>query len=93
VVKDGYCIICLTKATATGFSGEVPQDQGTSINQYNPASKIGAPVNFNLNETRNYMVSLDGRLVPVQSESSVLKPALLVARTNNSTFKTIRMAK
>ena len=31
VASDGYCIICLTKAGATGFSGTVPKDQSTSI--------------------------------------------------------------
>jgi endo-1,3-1,4-beta-glycanase ExoK len=61
VVKDGCCIICLTKTGATGFTGEVPKDLGTSIYRHvrHNGPKMSNAGNPGTGES--FWVSLNGR--------------------------------
>ena len=60
VIKDGYCIICLTDNNKTGFSGEVPKDQATSIKGSRRAFSPVSPKSDKVN-----LLSLDGRRLPI----------------------------
>jgi hypothetical protein len=63
VVKDGYCIICLTDNNKTGHSGEVPKDNSTSFKNHN--QKIKKPFSTGyLNSAESYILTLDGRRMP-----------------------------
>jgi len=63
VVRDGYCIICLTDNNNTGFSGKVPEDKGTSIK--NNKQRIKKPFSTGYsNPAGSYLLTLDGRLLP-----------------------------
>ena len=83
VVKDGYCVICLTRTGSTGFTGEVPKDHTTSIINNRPAGVKISPVG-NLYQNEFYPVSLDGRLVPQKSASyNKANSAVLITKRNN----------
>jgi len=63
VVKDGYCIICLTRNGQTGFSGEVPKDQGAAvIKKSNPEITTQYITRNFLNRTEMFSVSLNGKI-------------------------------
>jgi endo-1,3-1,4-beta-glycanase ExoK len=94
VVKDGYCIICITKTGATGFSGTVPQDQNTAIADFktNGVYKF-SPVQFP-NPGRIFMVSLNGRLLPQKSTSvNRVNSALWIVKGDNTYMQKIMLTK
>jgi endo-1,3-1,4-beta-glycanase ExoK len=94
VVKDGYCIICLTKSGATGFSGDVPHDQGTSTIDRRPATGLGIPSAQYSNLRGSFIVTLDGRLVSRNSECfNGFNSALLIAKENNTIMRKIILSK
>ncbi|NLL14805.1 MAG: family 16 glycosylhydrolase [Fibrobacter sp.] len=63
VIKDGYCIICLTDNNKTGFSGKVPEDKGVSIK--NDKQRIKKPFSTGYsNPVGSYLLTLDGRRLP-----------------------------
>lgn len=63
VIKDGYCILCLTTSKAPGFSGTVPQDAETSmLNRYGSAP----PRIHHGTGMQSFSVTLDGKLVTLQ---------------------------
>lgn len=93
VVKEGYCIICLTAATAKGFSGTVPKDLETSIVPEKPAA---LPV-IGSSSTRHlpaFSVSLDGRLV-AQKTIPLLQssPGMLITTGKNSATPKIMISR
>lgn len=93
VVKDGYCIICLTKSGATGFSGDVPQDIGTSTIDPKPVTGLGISPVKHSTLGGSYMVTLDGRLVSRKLESlSTLNSSLLISKKNNVIMQTIKLS-
>lgn len=63
VVKDGYCIICLTNNSNTGFSGEVPKDNITSIKKNKQRIKKPFSTGYS-NPAESYLLTLDGRRLP-----------------------------
>lgn len=90
VVQDGYCIICLTSAAAKGFSGDVPEDHGTSIASRKPHVLHTGNVSYPSAVT----VMLNGRLVPVKSDNSrVFKSNLLIGRDKNSVSQKVYFLK
>jgi endo-1,3-1,4-beta-glycanase ExoK len=94
VVKDGYCIICLTRADATGFSGNVAQDQGTSTIDRRPATGLSTTSMKYSNLSGSFMVTLDGRLVPWKSECfNRFNSALLITKENNTVMQKIKLSK
>ena len=63
MIKDGYCIICLTDNNKTGFSGKVPEDKGVSIK--NDKQRIKKPFSTGYsNPVGSYLLTLDGRRLP-----------------------------
>lgn len=84
VVKNGYCIICLTKVGQTGFSGEVPVDQGTSIGNFkNETGMKISPIKYpNLGES--FLISLDGRMISQKSALSNPNSGMWITKSNNA---------
>lgn len=72
IVKDGYCIIGITRAGQTGFTGTVPKDVSTSVAGSAKGMRLTvAPVVKN--DPRNSLfISLNGRSLPgtVQQNAS-----------------------
>lgn len=96
VVKDGYCIICLTKIGATGFSGEVPKDQGTSSINFNraPGVKIQSVGFRNTDRGESFGVALDGRVLFKGSEIfNRTASGVWVARRNDAVQRKVNIAK
>jgi hypothetical protein len=94
VVKDGYCIICLTKTGATGFSGNVPQDQSTSTIDRRPATGLSIPSVRYSNVSRSLSVTLDGRFVSRKLECfNMFNSALLITKVNNTIMQKIKLSK
>lgn len=90
VVKDGYCIICLTKTTAKGFSGDVPKDSETSIFNMNPDATLR--INNNPNFQKSFSISLDGRLISRKTEFFNY-PGLMISRENNIVSQKVKIAR
>jgi endo-1,3-1,4-beta-glycanase ExoK len=90
VVKNGYCVICLTKANQTGFSGEVPVDQGTSIgNSKKEMSMKIYPAKSN-DLSKYYLLSLDGRLLSQKSTfSNNLNSGMWISNLNSTSAQKI----
>jgi beta-glucanase (GH16 family) len=96
VVKDGYCIICLTRIGATGFSGEVPKDQASSIIKFDRAPRVKFPSSgFRQTDKDSYFgIALDGRIIPRGSDFSCGKTSgVLIARENNKAKRTVQIAR
>jgi beta-glucanase (GH16 family) len=92
VVKDGYCVICLTKAGATGFTGEVPKDPTTSIIDQFPATGLKITPSGDINK-KFYTVSLDGRLISFAHPFiSSINPGLRITKTGNTALPEIRIS-
>ncbi|MBN1575487.1 MAG: family 16 glycosylhydrolase [Chitinispirillaceae bacterium] len=85
VVRDGYCIICLTNAGATGFSGDVPKDLTTPV--LHGKSETGRRISITPfpNLASHFSVSLDGRLLSRKSRPFNRKAAnFWIMRENNN---------
>jgi hypothetical protein len=98
VVKDGYCIICLTKTGATGFSGAVPVDQGTTVIKRDKFGIGDAVPGINyFNQQKPVFVSLDGRMVQQgitgSTAASKTSAGLWVTKRNNSGSVYLNMGK
>jgi endo-1,3-1,4-beta-glycanase ExoK len=94
VAKDGYCIICLTRAGATGFSGNVPQDQVTSTIDRWPATGLSTTSLKYPSLSESFMTTLDGRLVSRKSECfNRFNSALLITKENNTIMQKIKLSK
>jgi endo-1,3-1,4-beta-glycanase ExoK len=94
VVKDGYCIICLTKTGATGFSGTIPADPYTSIR--NRKSDFGGitPYFGYSNPAESFSVSLDGRLGTQDREGcNRFNSGLMITKKNNTVMQKIILSK
>jgi hypothetical protein len=92
VVKNGYCIICLTKAGQTGFTGDIPEDQVTST--VNPKAVTGmkiSPIKYpSLGES--FLLSLDGRLVSQKSKfSDMANSGMWITRKDNTIIQKSKM--
>lgn len=94
VIKDGYCIICLTRVGATGFSGEVPKDQGTNI-KFDRAPAHIPPAGFrNIERGESFGLALDGRVLfkgPAIFNRSAA--GVWVARSNDATQRKVTVAR
>jgi endo-1,3-1,4-beta-glycanase ExoK len=94
VVKDGYCIICLTKTGATGFSGTVPKDQSTAIADFKKNSGGNFSPTRYPNPRTTLLVSLNGRLIPQPSVSSIkVNTSVWIIKENNTIMKKIALSK
>ncbi len=91
VVKDGYCIICLTDNNNTGFRGVVPQDNATPV--INPNKKGKKPFSTGyLNPAESYLLTLDGRRLPFNLKSNDrTKSGVLIQRDNNVFLPVLRI--
>jgi len=90
VVQDGYCIICLTSAAAKGFSGDVPEDHGTSIANRKPSVLHTG----NAGRASAFTVMLNGRVVPLKSDNpGVFNSNLLINRERNSVSRKVFILK
>jgi endo-1,3-1,4-beta-glycanase ExoK len=86
VVQDGYCIIGITKAGQTGFSGTVPLDPSTSVVNYPAGSALTiTPLRY-AHQKKSFTVSLNGRLLSDGSQfgSGKLCPQLLISNNNKT---------
>ena len=94
VVKDGYCIICLTRAGAAGFSGNVPKDQGTSIVDFKKKrSAEFSPVRYS-SPGLSLLVSLNGRILPQKSDFfNRVNNGVWIVKDNNSISQKIKISK
>jgi endo-1,3-1,4-beta-glycanase ExoK len=94
VVKDGYCIICLTKTGKTGFSGEVPQDQNTSISNHKTETGMKIPPVGYPNPGESFLVSLDGRSVSLKSTfSDRVNSGIWITKEKNTIMQKIKITK
>jgi beta-glucanase (GH16 family) len=67
IVKDGYCIIGITNAGQTEYSGTVPEDKSTSVNNPRNGSVITTTPLHYTHLQKSFIVSLNGRLLPAKS--------------------------
>lgn len=91
VTKDGYCILCLTKASQTGFNGSVPADQGTSIIKCGKYGLGNVVPDLNYyNNQKSVFLSLNGKTVQQSmavsgtSAKTGISNGLWVRKQNNS---------
>lgn len=91
VVKDGYCIICLTDNNNTGFSGKVPEDNATSIKKHN--QKIRKPFSTGYsNPVEFYLLTLDGRRMPFDLISNgISKSGVWIKKEKNVFLPVLRI--
>ena len=93
VVKDGYCILCLTKVGATGFSGNVPKDPSTSIQNQKPDYGVVFPYLGYQNTAESFSVYLDGRLAARNREGcNGFISGLMITKKNNIVMRTIKLS-
>ena len=96
VVKDGYCIICLTRIGATGFSGEVPKDPSSSIIDFNmaPGEKTQSVGFRNANRRESFWVGLDGRVISKGPEFFCrINPGMWISRENEAVVRRVKIAR
>lgn len=94
IVKDGYCIIGLTKAGVTGYSGTVPQDQPTAVLPEQSSSELKFINRAAKNQVPSFLLSLDGRVLGRRLEShNQANAGLWIARENGTVSRTITIAK
>jgi endo-1,3-1,4-beta-glycanase ExoK len=90
IVKDGYCIIGITRAGQTGFSGTVPADEITEVIGGNRESRLMIAPSSGAVHTPNF-VSLNGRSLPGISRfnSGKVSPGIWITRINDQTRATV----
>lgn len=100
VTKDGYCILCLTKANQTGFNGSVPVDQEqTSIIKTGKFEIVNAVPNVNYsNNQKSVFLSLNGKTVQQRMSGNCngrtpISTGLWVRKQNNSQSIYVNMEK
>jgi endo-1,3-1,4-beta-glycanase ExoK len=94
VVKDGYCIICLTKTGATGFSGEVPKDQGTGIGDALPNDGLKMRSIKNPSREKSTPISLTGRsMPPLPAKFKRFNSGMWIEKENNAVTRRFKFCK
>jgi len=92
VAKDGYCVICLTTSTATGFSGEVPKDLETEVQQGASGTPLRIHQSINAERFQPFSVSLDGRLLPQRSLLSNKVTGMSITAGSSSILQRIKIS-
>lgn len=93
VVKDGYCIICLTTTDKPGFSGQIPLDQETPIKQKQEKS-VKKHSMLDRNNSESVMISLDGKKASQKlSSNGKINSGVWINKKNNSDVKKINTSK
>ena len=90
IVKDGYCIIGITRAGQTGYNGTVPKDESTSITNPKTGSALPTTPLRIANLHKPLIISLNGRSLSDASRRNhdIVSPGLWIIKENAAAFRT-----
>jgi endo-1,3-1,4-beta-glycanase ExoK len=94
IVKDGYCIIGITRAGQTGFNGTVPEDGSTSVtNPRTGSAPVITPFGYT-HAQRSFIVSLNGRLLSdVRFFSGKVNPGVWISENGKTSHGTLFLSR
>jgi len=80
VVKDGYCILCLTKSSQKGFNGSVPKDNATETKKFENTKYRDYSL---FRDVKNDAIQLNGKMVTNSAALKMQNRLLVSERTTH----------